>query len=161
MRPTLADTSLKSAVGGHTNFPVVPIEEVPAPELSGHGGAERPMVLVVDEQASIADAVAEMLNRNGYAAIAAYDGEEALETALLMPPELVITDAVLAGMSGIDMAAVLQKKLPATRVLLLSGTAVATGLSAPEGGAANGFKVLDKPIQQDQLLAQVSASLKA
>ena len=53
---------------------------------------------------SIAETVAAILSQSGYAAMTAYDGQEAMEIALLTPPELLITDVSLPGMSGIELA---------------------------------------------------------
>jgi DNA-binding response OmpR family regulator len=121
---------------------------------------DRPMVLVIDDEPAVADTLVEILNNSGYAAIATYDGEDALETALLMPPELVIADVGLPGLSGIEVATVLRTKLPECKVLLLSGQRGTSGLSEPVKMDGNGFAVIDKPIRPTDLLAQVSESLK-
>src|ERR1700679_2638253 len=71
--------------------PVVSINDVPAADTSDF----RPVVLVVDDESAIADTLAEILSRSGYAALTAYDAEEALESALMTPPEMLITDVVL------------------------------------------------------------------
>jgi DNA-binding response OmpR family regulator len=144
-----------------TKFQVVPLRDVPSPLASAASSDDRPMVLVVDDEPVIADTLVEILNRSGYAAIAAYDGEDALETALLMPPELVIADVGLPGISGIEVATVLRTKLPECKVLLLSGRAAPTGLSEPVKMDGNGFAVINKPIHPTELLAQISESLKS
>ena len=46
-------------------------------------GGHRPVVLVVDDESVIADTLAEILTRSGYKGVAQYDGDSALETALL------------------------------------------------------------------------------
>jgi len=102
------------------NFQIVPLEEVPLSGAVVDARPDRPIVLVVDDEPSIADAVSELLNRSGYTAIPAYDAEEAIETALLVPPELVIAAAGLPGKSGKDVAAILKTKLPDCKVLLLA-----------------------------------------
>jgi DNA-binding response OmpR family regulator len=45
-----------------------------------------PAVLVVDDESVIADTLAAIMNRNGYNPIASYDGESAIETLLIRPP---------------------------------------------------------------------------
>ena len=45
----------------------------------------RPSVMVVDDESSIADTLAEILSRNGYAAVTAYDGDSALEMRCSRP----------------------------------------------------------------------------
>lgn len=161
MHATHSDQFPIATASGRTNFPTIPIVEVPAPGPSEDSSADRPVVLVVDDKPAIADRVAEILSHHGYAAITAYDGEDALETALLIPPELVIADVRLAGMSGLEVAAVLKKKLPDCKILLLTGEEAAADLPAPGNGAAHEFVLVDKPVHPSDLVAHVSANLKS
>jgi DNA-binding response OmpR family regulator len=143
-----------------TNFTIVPIEEISASGLSVDSGALRPMVLVVDDEPSVADAYTEILNQSGYAAVAAYDGEGALETALLMPPDLLITDAALPGMSGIELAIAVSEKIPNCKILLIADP-VETDVQPAEAGAVRiSLELLTKPIAPTELLAQVSATIE-
>jgi DNA-binding response OmpR family regulator len=129
-----------------SNFPVVPLEDVPASVPTNSSNKRRPVVLVVDDESAIADTLSEILTLSGYAAMPAYDGEEALETALLMPPELLITDVMLPGMSGIELAISIRRIFPDCRVLLFSGQAATSEL-------------LNKPVYPTDLLRRVSESL--
>jgi len=139
----------------------VPIAEVPRPGAPDDREATRPVVLVVDDESAIADSLVKILNRCGYAAIAAYDAETAFETALLVPPEMLITDVVLPGMSGIELAIAIGEKIPDCRILLFSGKAATAGLLARANSAGHTFELLDKPVHPSDLLAHVSTSLKA
>ena len=159
MRESHFEREIKSPVVLETKFQVVPLWDVPSP-LPTALSDDRPMVLVVDDEPVIADTLVEILNKSGYAAIAAYDGEDALETALLMPPELVIADVGLPGISGIEVATVLREKLPECKVLLLSGQAATSRLAEPVKMDGKRFAVIGKPIHPKDLLAQVSESLK-
>jgi DNA-binding response OmpR family regulator len=161
MRESHFERKLEPLVVLETKFQVVPLWDVPSPSLSAAVSDDRPLVLVVDDEPVIADSLVEILNQSGYAAIAAYDGEDALETALLMPPELVIADVGLPGISGIEVAAVLREKLPECKVLLLSGQAATSTLPKPVRMDGKGLAVISKPIYPADLLAQISASLKA
>jgi CheY-like chemotaxis protein len=105
------------------NFPIVPIEEVPPEPSHAEATAKRPLVLVVDDEAAVADSLVEILTQNGFAAVAAYDGPDALETAQIMPPELLITDVALPGMSGIELANTVKSAVPDCKIVLLSGHA--------------------------------------
>ncbi len=160
MRESHFEQKLESHGALGTKFQVVPLRDVPPPLPSAALIDDRPMVLVVDDEPVIADTLVEILNMSGYAAIAAYDGEDALETALLMPPELVIADVGLPGISGIEVATVLRTKLPECKVLLLSGQPATFGLSEPVKMDGKGFAVIDKPVHPSDLLAQISESLK-
>ena len=112
------------------NFPTVPIEEVPSFNMSADRGPHRPVVMVVDDESSIADTLSEILSRSGYAAVTAYDGDSALETALLVPPEMLISDVVLPGMNGIDLAITIKRIFPDCKIILFSGQASTADLLA-------------------------------
>jgi len=140
------------------HFPIIPIEQVPAPEVSGLD-ADRPVVLVVEDDGAVADTLVKILNRSGYAAIAACDGADAVETALLVPPDLVIADVALPGMSGIEVAVELKSKLPACRIVLLGVEHDACDAVAAARIAELASAVVEKPVQPAELLAKVSASL--
>jgi CheY-like chemotaxis protein len=142
-------------INGRRNSPVVPIAEVPPADTSAY----RPTVLVVDDESVIAETVAAILSRSGYAATTAYDGPEALEIALLTPPELLITDVSLPGMSGIELAITIRRIFPDCKVLLFSGHAATAGLMAGAQRAGHTFTLLSKPVHPKELLAWVSQSL--
>ena len=136
--------------------PVVPIDQVPPADTSPY----RPVVLVVDDESAIADTLAEILSRSGYAAMAVYDGNDALETALLTPPELLITDVVLPGMSGIELSITMRRIFPDCKILLFSGQASTADLLVSARREGHHFTLLSKPVHPRDLLAWVSQSLK-
>jgi DNA-binding response OmpR family regulator len=145
---------------GRFNFPTVSIKDVPRSIPSNEAGY-RPVVLVVDDESAIADTLSEILTRSGYAAMAAYDGQSALETALLMPPEMLITDVVLPGMSGIELAITIKRVFPDCKILLFSGQASTTDLLASANRSGHHFSLLTKPVHPTDLLSRVSESLKS
>ena len=106
----------------------------------------RPVVLVVDDESVIADTLAEILSRSGYAAIAEYDGDSALETALLTPPEMLITDVVLPGMTGIELAITVRRIFPDCKIILFSGQASTADLLASARADGHHFTLLNKPL---------------
>src|ERR1700722_33619 len=142
-------------INGRRNPPVVPIAEVPPADTTAY----RPTVLVVDDESVIAETVAAILSRSGYAATTAFDAPEALELALLSPPELLITDVSLPGMSGIELAITIRRIFPDCKVLLFSGHAATAGLMAGAQRAGHTFTLLSKPVHPKELLAWVSQSL--
>jgi DNA-binding response OmpR family regulator len=123
-------------------------------------GGFRPVVLVVDKEPAVADSLVATLHRSGYAAIAAYDGKDALETALLVPPEVVITDVELPGLNGIELALALKSTIPDCRILLLSEEKSSSELPASASLRAHEFEVLNKAIKPSDLFAHVSACLE-
>src|SRR5579863_6621323 len=101
-----------------SKFPTVPIQSVPTPHSTNSDEHHRPLVMVVDDESSIADSLAAILSRSGYAAVPLYDADSALEFALLSPPEMVITDVVLPGMNGIDLAIRMKRIFPDCKIIL-------------------------------------------
>jgi DNA-binding response OmpR family regulator len=143
-------------MNGKRSTPVVPIDQVPPADTSAY----RPVVLVVDDESAIADTLTEILSRSGYAAMAAYDGNDALESALLTPPELLITDVVLPGMSGIELAITVRRIFPDCKILLFSGQASTADLLTSAKRNGHHFTLLSKPVHPKDLLACVADSLK-
>src|SRR5687767_4447692 len=70
----------------------------------GSSAKRKPAVVVVDDERLIADTLAEILNDSGYRAIAVYDGLTALEQVQKLCPDALITDVVMPGMDGIEVA---------------------------------------------------------
>jgi DNA-binding response OmpR family regulator len=143
-------------MSGTRNTPIVPVGEAP----SFHEFDFRPRVLVVDDETSIADTVTTILSMSGYAAMAAYDGDDALETALVSPPHLLITDVVLPGMNGIELAITIQRVFPDCQILLFSGQATTVDLLTAAGSAGHHFTLLSKPVPPERLLAMVKDKLR-
>jgi len=116
--------------------------------------------MVVDDESSIADTLAEILSRSGYNTVSAYDADSALETALVNPPEMLITDVVLPGMSGIDLAITIKRIFPDCKIILFSGQASTADLLAAAGRDGHQFVLLSKPLHPTDLLARIAETLK-
>ena len=141
-------------------FPTVPLREVPLHMDETRSGAYRPVVLVVDDESVIADTLAEILSRSGYHGIAVYDGDSALETALLTPPEMLITDVVLPGITGIELAIKMRRIFPDCKIILFSGQASTADLLANARADGHHFTLLNKPLHPQDLLVRVAEGLK-
>lgn len=131
---------------------VIPVHQAPPADTTPY----RSTVLVVDDESAIADTVTEILSRSGYAAMTAYDGPEAMEIALLTPPELLITDVSLPGMSGIELAIKMRRIFPDCKILLFSGHVATADLLARAHRAGHTFTLLSKPLHPKELLAKVA-----
>ena len=112
-------------------------------------------VFVVDDERIIADSLATILNHSGYQASAFYDAESALLACELGNPDCIITDIVMPGMSGVDLAVEIKDRFPACRVLLFSGQAATADLLATVRGRGLDFDVLPKPVHPRDLLAKI------
>src|SRR5271165_141722 len=136
-----------------TNFPTVPIKQALETMTDNGQKGYRPVVLVVDDESAIADTLAEILSRSGYAAVPVYDAESALDSALLMPPEMLIADVMLPGESGIDLAIKIRRIFPDCRILLFSGQAATSDLLVSANRAGHKFELIAKPVHPKDLLA--------
>lgn len=139
-----------------SKFEVVPIAEIPS---TNDAETHRPVVLIVDDERIIADSLAAILKSKGLAPLVAYNGESALEIASISPPQLLISDVVMPGMTGIQLAIALTTAVPDCKVLLFSGQAATAALLADAYAQGHAFKILSKPIHPKELLARISECL--
>ncbi|HEY8584206.1 MAG TPA: ATP-binding protein [Capillimicrobium sp.] len=106
-------------------------------------------VLVVEDEEALRTLVVRVLTGHGYAVVAAADAREAL--AVAERPDLLLTDVVMPGMPGNELAEELRRRWPGLPVLLMSGYTDEADL--------RGSGVLAKPFDAQALLRRVGASL--
>jgi CheY-like chemotaxis protein len=135
---------------------IVPLKDVPQ-DASQRREEQRPVdVLVVDDEQTIADTLAMILSKTGYRVRVAYDGSRALAMAREERPRLVITDVVMPGMSGIELALAVETLLPETKVMLFSGQAATVDLLAEARRKGRDFAIVTKPIHPTDMIRRVS-----
>jgi DNA-binding response OmpR family regulator len=111
--------------------------------------------LIVDDQRPISDNLAIILSNKGFVAKTAIDGEEAVELARVFLPDLLITDVVLCGITGIEAANEILTFLPTCKVILFSGQATTLDLLR-RSRAGQYFEILPKPLHPDVLLQRIA-----
>lgn len=141
------------------NFPVVLLAEVSMNDTVVHTGARLPLVLVVDDERIIADTLTIILSKSGFDAITAYDGATALALARATPPDLMISDVVMPGMTGVDLAIALTQTIPTCKILLFSGQAATIDLLEKARESGHDFTTLTKPVHPTDMLKRVRESL--
>ncbi len=122
------------------------------------GDAESLRVLVVDDERGITDSLVIILRMRGYTARGAYSAVEAVLMIDDFNPHAVISDVVMPGMSGIDLAIHLAERLPDCKVLLMSGNAYAGELmekSLRQGYPAH--SILPKPVHPQQIFEFIAS----
>ena len=122
---------------------------------------KRKLILVVDDEPAILMTAAAILDMQGYRTATARDGAAALERALEIKPDLVLSDVVMPRMNGVQLAIELKQKLPSTAVLLFSGNAATAEIIEIARTQGHEFNILAKPVPMDELLAAVKSSLNA
>jgi PAS domain S-box-containing protein len=113
------------------------------------GRATAGTVLLVDDEALVRASAADMLNELGYEVVEAESGQEALALIESRAPDLVITDHLMPGISGTDLARILSVERPGLPVLIVSGYADFDGLPSE-------IPRLTKPFRQVDLAARIA-----
>ncbi len=158
---------VRSAVGKGTTFEIyLPRTEKRAtgPEESGRakqipGGSES--ILVVEDETEVRELASEFLRAGGYTILEAKDGAEAVRMVAANQKELhlLLTDMVMPGMSGAELAKILRKARPDLRVIYMTGYAEFSGKNGDMAEGAAG--VLQKPFSRITLLEKVREVLSA
>ncbi|MGB7984291.1 MAG: response regulator [Terracidiphilus sp.] len=117
----------------------------------------KPRILVADDERVIADSLAMILNLSGFEARAVYSGERAVELAAEFKPEMLISDVIMAGLSGIDAAIQIRTLFPQVKILLFSGQAATADLLEKARAQGYEFDILSKPVHPQDLLARLRA----
>ena len=146
-------------MNGTTRFPTMPVEAIPRMESNHRADQDPPVILVVDDERVIADTLSVILAQNGFAAMTAYNGTSALEIATLVPPQLLISDVMMPGMSGFDLAIAIRDSVPNCEVILFSARAFTADLLTSARLAGHDFVALTKPVHPTEMLARVSERL--
>jgi DNA-binding response OmpR family regulator len=115
-------------------------------------------VLVVEDEADIAQPLARALRREGYAVDTAVDGPDALRRAAARPFDLVVLDLGLPGMDGLDVCRRLREMRPSQLILML--TARGDEIDIVVGLDAGADDYVAKPFRVAELLARVRAVLR-
>ena len=110
-------------------------------------------ILIVDDERVIADTLAAILRRSGYEARACYDAKSAIAHCASAIPDLIITDVMMPGMNGVELAIFVSEQHPGCKVLLFSGMANAVDLLEEARRRGHNFALLGKPIHPSELLA--------
>ena len=134
-----------------------PVELPPSVASSG-GGTET--ILIAEDESGIRDTLTRTLTKAGYTVLAAADGADALELAEHHPHEihLLLSDVIMPGMLGDELATRLHERRPATKILFMSGFA-GDLVHRYDVLASGGVTALPKPFTTDELLTAVRTTI--
>ena len=114
-------------------------------------------ILIVEDEISLANIVAERLKKDRYIIDISNDGESGLDNALTGIYDLIILDIMLPKINGIDILKEIRKKDRAVKVIMLTAKAeLDDRLSGFENGAND---YVPKPFHVEELAARVNAQL--
>ena len=113
----------------------------------------RGTALLVDDENLVRMSTADMLTELGYDVVESNSAEEALRLVSDgLEPNLLVTDHLMPGMTGCELARILTLGQPNLNVLIVSGYAEANGIDP-------GFPILTKPFRNAELAASLTAFL--
>jgi CheY-like chemotaxis protein len=115
-------------------------------------------ILVVDDEQLIADTLTRILSGSGFEATAAYSAAEAL--AVIRDsgcPDILLSDVMMPGLNGIELAKQIRDACTHTEVTLITGNSHTPDLLRKAEGEGYRFKMLPKPIHPRTLLAYLNA----
>ena len=117
-----------------------------------------PRILLAEDDDSLRGFLARALERAGYEVVACADGDEAAAN-LTEDWDLLLTDIVMPGLDGIEVARQAAARQPGLRIMFITGfaaVALAAGSQAPAGA-----KVLSKPIHLREIVSEVERMIAA
>jgi excisionase family DNA binding protein len=128
-----------------------------APEAGGRAAANRPRILVVDDEASIRDLLAKTLALAEYDVDVSPDGRSALERLRLYPYDLLIADLKMPGMDGLNVIREAKRLKTDLPVIIITGYSTeASAIEAVNLGVAG---YLTKPFRVPQVLAAAAKAI--
>lgn len=115
-------------------------------------------ILVVDDEAALADLSAEILSDEGYQVIKANNASEALEAFKQNTFDLMLSDVIMPGMNGFELAEKVNTEYPNTKIIIVSGY----NDKIRKTGVDYGFidKHLDKPVSSARLIDVIKSTLE-
>ena len=116
-------------------------------------------VLIIDDEAGIRSILSALLTKNGYQVEVADSGESGLEVYAQFIPAVVLLDLKMPGIDGINVMEILNKRLNADCKIIIM-TAHGEVRSAVEAMKKGAFDYLEKPFDNDELLAIISRAVE-
>lgn len=140
------------------------VAQLPAPPkttpLPRSGQASPPIdecIMVVDDDPLIRDLLVQFMSLRGYRAVGVKDGYEALRRVDETPPDLILLDMVMPGMSGVEVLQALREREYPGGVVIMTGSHNEELLE--EAWALGPQEVLVKPIDLERLLTAIQLVL--
>jgi DNA-binding response OmpR family regulator len=123
--------------------------------MGGRKSQRKPVVFVVDDEPVICQTIAIILNEDDYDAVAFDDPLKAMEASEQTTPELLISDVMMPGMTGIELAIKFREQHPECKVLLFSGQDETFDLLVRALAKGYDFHLLTKPVHPKDLLSKL------
>lgn len=118
-----------------------------------------PILLLVDDEAFILNALKRLFRRDGYQILTAEGGQQGLQVLETTPVDVIVSDQRMPGMTGIEFLREARKRFPSTIRIVLSGyTELQSVTDAINEGAV--YKFLTKPWDDEHLRANIADAFR-
>ena len=120
--------------------------------------ARAPLISVVDDDLSVREATASLLEAHGYTTAAFASGEEFLSSELLKDTSCLVTDVRMTGLSGVEVQQRLREAGHSVPIIFMTAHPEKHIFAAAMKGGARGY--LTKPVSEQQLISCLEGALR-
>jgi two-component system cell cycle response regulator len=117
-------------------------------------------ILIVDDEPLNVKLLAAMLPSDQYDTVCAYSGEEALKIVTDLPPDLILLDIMMPGLTGYEITRILKSDPDSQDIPIVLVTAFGGSDSEIKGLEAGADEFLNKPVNKTELLARAKSLLR-
>ena len=117
-----------------------------------------PTVLIVDDERSNRESLEKIFQKDGFRALSCEGGPAALDALRKQSVDVVVTDLMMPGMSGVDLIKALKTIAPEVEVVLV--TAYGTVESAVDAMRSGAYDVVEKPLKRAHIVKTVRKALE-
>jgi two-component system phosphate regulon response regulator PhoB len=117
-------------------------------------------ILIVEDERDIAELIAFNLKREGYTVVAVSSGEEGLQQARAIQPDLIVLDIMLPGLNGLDVCRNLKAEPATNNIRIIMLTARDDDIDVVTGLEVGADDYLTKPFSPKVLVARTRAVLR-
>ncbi|MCK5799636.1 MAG: sigma-54-dependent Fis family transcriptional regulator, partial [Deltaproteobacteria bacterium] len=118
----------------------------------------QPIILLVDDEQANIESLSRIMKREGFSVLTANGGKAGLEELRRHPVNVLITDLMMRGMTGVDLLKASRSVAPETEVVLM--TAYGTVENAVEAMKQGAYDFVTKPLKRAQIVGVVRRALE-
>lgn len=117
-------------------------------------------VLIVEDEVSLANNLADKLRSEGYNVLTSADGEEGLEKVRAERPDLIVLDIMLPGLDGLSLCRIVRRDSSTSHIPIIMLTARGTEVDKIVGLESGADDYVVKPVALGEFLARVRAVMR-
>jgi DNA-binding response OmpR family regulator len=117
-------------------------------------------ILIVDDEPSIIVPLQFLMEQNGYEAMVAFSGEEAMETIADHPPDLILLDIMLPVIDGFEVCQRVRENPEWNHIRIILLTAMGSEANVAKGMALGADAYITKPFSNSEVVAKVKSLLQ-